>query len=52
MVNNTGMFQGNPYIPISPGTLAPGASINLPIEFTNPSNGSITFIPVTYSGAF
>ncbi len=52
MVNNTGMRNGSPYITVSTGTLAPGASVSVPIQFTNPSNGFITFTAVTASGVF
>jgi len=46
------MFGGNPYIIVSAGTLAAGASASVAIQFKNPTNGSISFTPVTYSGAF
>lgn len=49
MTNNTGVF-GYPYITVSAGTLAPGASASVSIQFTNPSNGLINYTPVTYSG--
>jgi len=52
MMNETGMFGGNPYIIVSAGTLAAGASASVAIQFKNPTNGSISFTPVTYSGAF
>jgi hypothetical protein len=52
MTNNTGTFNGNPYITVSAGTLAPGASVEVTIMFTNPSNGLITFTPDTVSGSF
>jgi hypothetical protein len=50
MVNGTGVRNGDPYITVSAGTLAPGASANVMIQFNNPSNGFIDFTPVTYSG--
>ena len=49
MTNNTGVF-GYPYITVSAGTLAPGASASVSIQFLNPSNGLINYTPVTYSG--
>jgi hypothetical protein len=52
MTNETGAFGGNPYIIVSAGTLAAGASVSAPIQFSNPTKGSITFTPVVYSGAF
>lgn len=51
MVNNTGTFSGSPYITVSPTNLAAGASANVVIQVTNPSNGFINYSPVTYSGA-
>jgi sulfur-oxidizing protein SoxB len=54
MTNNTGMFSGSPYITVTVGALAPagspGASASVSIQFTNPTNGFVTFTPVTYSG--
>jgi len=54
MANNTGMHNGSPYITVltTTGALAAGGSVSVPIQFTNPSNGFITYTPVTYSGAF
>jgi hypothetical protein len=49
MTNNTGVFV-YPFITVSPGTLAPGASASVSILFSNPSNGYINYTPVTYSG--
>jgi hypothetical protein len=47
MVNFTGVNQGNPYVLVPTGTLAPGASASVLIEFQNPSNALITYTPVT-----
>jgi hypothetical protein len=53
MANNTGMHNGSPYITVlTTGALAAGGSVSVPIQFTNPSNGFITYTRVTYSGAF
>jgi hypothetical protein len=52
MMNETGAFGVTPYIIVSAATLAAGASASVAIQFKNPSNGSITFTPVTCSGAF
>jgi outer membrane protein assembly factor BamB len=52
MVNNTGVRNGSPYITVSPGALAAGASVSVSIQFKNPSNGYINYIPVTDSGVF
>jgi hypothetical protein len=48
--NNTGTFNGSPYVTVSTGALAAGASVTITIQFTNPSNGFITYTPVVYSG--
>ena len=50
MTNNTGTYQNSPYITVTVNNLAPGAYVNVSIQFTNPSNGSISYTPVTYSG--
>jgi hypothetical protein len=50
MTNNTGMFNGSPYITVSAGTLGVGASVTVSIQFQNPSNGLITYTPVTVFG--
>ena len=50
MTNNTGSAFGYPFLTVSSGALAPGASLSLPIQFTNPSNLLINYTPVTYSG--
>jgi uncharacterized protein len=52
MTNKTGTFNSSPYVTISAGPLAPGASVNVSIQFTNPTNGFISYTPVTYSGTF
>ena len=44
--NATGIYGGAPYIEISSGTLAAGASAQVTIQF----NKSPSFTPVTYSG--
>jgi len=50
MVNRTGVRDGDPYITVTTGTLAPGASASVTIQFSNPSNQFIEFTSVTYSG--
>jgi hypothetical protein len=52
MSNNTGMHNGSPYITVSTGDLAPGASVSVPIQFTNANRVPIAFTPVTDSGTF
>jgi hypothetical protein len=53
MVNNTGTRNGTPYLTVLPsGTLAPGGSVTVAIQFQNPSNGFINYAPVTDSVQF
>jgi uncharacterized repeat protein (TIGR01451 family) len=52
MVNNVGIRNGIPYITVSVGGLAAGASIDALIQFTNPSSGYIDYKPQTVSGIF
>ena len=52
MVNNTGTRNGSPYITVSAGTIAPGASVNVTLTFANPTNGFINFTPIAFSGTF
>jgi hypothetical protein len=51
MTNSTGTLSGMPYITVSEGALAPGARVQVSVQFLNPNNGFITFTPVAYSGA-
>jgi hypothetical protein len=44
--------NGSPYILVSPGVLAAGASTNVSIRFQNPSNATVNFTPVAYAGIF
>jgi hypothetical protein len=52
MSNNTGLRNGFYYITVSPGTIAPGGSASVYIEFTNPNDATISFTPETDSGTF
>jgi hypothetical protein len=51
MTNNTGSYAGSPSINVTTGSLVPGASASVSIQFTNPSNGYISYAAVTYNGA-
>ncbi len=51
MVNYGGVFMNQPYVQVSAGTIAPGASVSAAIQFQDPSAGLINYTPVTYSGA-
>ena len=48
--NATGTFNGSPFITLAPSTLAPGQSVVISVQFTDPSMTKITFTPVLYSG--
>jgi len=50
MQNNTGTSGGVPFITVTSGTLAPGASVSVVIQFANPTNGFIGFTPLAYAG--
>jgi hypothetical protein len=50
MVNNTGTYQNSPYITVTTGTLAPGASAGVVLQVYNPARTDVTYTPVTYSG--
>ncbi|HXB69599.1 MAG TPA: hypothetical protein VNY05_15215, partial [Candidatus Acidoferrales bacterium] len=52
MVNNNGARNGGPYITVSVGGLAAGASVTALIQFTNSTSGFINFTPQTVSGIF
>ena len=52
LVNKVGVFQGDPYIAVTIPELGPGASVSVPVRFSNPSNVRITYTTVVYSGSF
>lgn len=47
LVNATGSNNGEPMIRVSTSGLAAGASITVPVQFSNPNNVTINFNPVT-----
>lgn len=51
LANSSGSFGGWSYIS-APGveSLAPGQSSSVAIQFTNPQNQTVTFVPIVYSG--
>jgi hypothetical protein len=56
LTNGTGMTvnntpTGSPYILVSNGTLAPGASVSVSLQFANPAAGSITYTTRIITGA-
>jgi hypothetical protein len=49
LVNATGTSGGTPFIAaLGAGSLAPGQSVSVAVQFRNPSNGLINFTPVIY----
>ena len=48
LANATGLYQARPYISVSTSGLAAGASVTVPVQFTNPANAKITFTPATF----
>ena len=46
--NATGSHNGQPMIKATASGLANGASVTIPVQFSNPTNAKITFNPVTY----
>ncbi|MDQ2843537.1 MAG: hypothetical protein M3Y72_21350 [Acidobacteriota bacterium] len=53
VANAIGMTNGSPYITAPAVTsLGPGKQVVLTVQFKNPSNASMTFTPVVYSGSF
>jgi outer membrane protein assembly factor BamB len=52
VVNGNGTRNGNPYLTVTNGPLAPGASVTVQVQFNDPAAVPIYFTPVTYSGSF
>ena len=50
--NASGMQGGAPYLNVTGATLAPGATMNVQLIFTNPSRGVFGYTPKFYSGTF
>lgn len=48
LTNALGQYNGAPYTAITNSGLAAGASITIPLSFSNPSNAKINFTPVTF----
>lgn len=46
--NALGSYNGAPYTTVTNSGLAAGASIAIPVSFSNPSNAKINFNPVTF----
>lgn len=52
LVNATGMHGRNPYITTAPNGLAPGASVTVPVKYSNPTRVGISYYVRVSSGAF
>jgi hypothetical protein len=53
LANSMGTFNQCPYITIPTLTsMAPGQSVTVPVQFSNPSNVVINFTPEFYAGSF
>jgi hypothetical protein len=48
LANATGLYQATPYVAASTTGLPAGASITVPVSFTNPTNVKINFTPATF----
>lgn len=48
LTNAIGQYNGAPYVTVTTSGLAAGASITVPLSFSNPANARINFTPVTY----
>jgi hypothetical protein len=53
LVNATSNLSGTPYLTVTgAASLAPGQSATVNVEFKNPSNATINFVPMICSGSF
>ena len=53
LVNATSAFGGWPFITVqSAGSLPPGQSASVSVQFANPSHATINAIPLVYTGSF
>jgi sugar lactone lactonase YvrE len=51
-VNNTGTYQGNPYWTVSTSSLAPGASVQVTVQFSYTAGTNFVTSSTVYSGVF
>ena len=51
LVNASGTHDGAPYVTSAP-SLAPGASVSVPVQFSNPSKLPLSYTVKAYSGTF
>jgi predicted extracellular nuclease len=52
LINKSGMHNGVPYITMSSAAMAPGATIAMPLQFSNPSKVPLSYSTIIYSGSF
>ena len=52
LANATGSFAGIPYLTVPSSGLSPGQAVSATVQFKNPANAIINFVPSVYSGAF
>jgi hypothetical protein len=50
--NQSGVQGGAPYISLSNASIAPGATVTVPVTFTNPSKALIAYTAKLFSGTF
>jgi hypothetical protein len=51
LANATGSLPGTPYLTVPLTSIAAGQSVTVGVQFRNPSNATINFTPVAYSGS-
>lgn len=52
LLNANGAQSGNPYLTVPVSGLAPGASVSVPVQFSNPMRVGISYNVRTFSGSF
>lgn len=52
LANASGSHAGAAYISVNAGTLAPGATLSLPVKFNNPAKTTINYTPRIIAGSF
>ena len=52
LVNAAGTVSGQPYLTAPVSGLAPGASVSVPVQFSNPTRASINYTVHIFSGIF
>ena len=48
LTNSNGLYQARPYLTAATSGLAAGASVTVPVQFSNPANARITFTTATF----